>query len=186
MAYRAVPDRPASRTISEAPDDDIVPLRLHSLHNTQLKRLWRMSAANLFLLILQIGLLTIYLSREWQSTGDNYIQGTYGFDTNYMTLSFNYDWLWDKPAIQKAGAIALSIDEDGSVAEYGAISMYIIPCDEASRYLLSHLRLSSGFTSYTAFLLFASRFSSLINGNRSPSIRPRTHIGLIACTIYIR
>ena len=90
-----------------------------------LKRIWRLSAANLVLLIIQVILFTTYLTGNWSNAETtSIVQATYGFDTNYMSIDFNYDWVWEEDAIEKAGTIVVDRDDTGVVTEYGTISMY--------------------------------------------------------------
>jgi hypothetical protein len=76
------------------------------------------------LVILQLVLLLTHITWKWHPRKTN-VQGTYGFDTNYMTLAHDYDWLWQERAVQRAGAIALTKNEENVVVEYAVISMYV-------------------------------------------------------------
>lgn len=122
MGYDALP---ASSPSDDPNNDDVYALDYSNRNNKQQKCIWRVSIANLVLLVVQIGLLAahIVIQREHDDKGESYIQGTYGFDTKYMSLDHGYDWLWEERAIQRGGGIAIRKDDNGTVLEYGVISM---------------------------------------------------------------
>ena len=109
--------------------DDLSPIaRPEAISRTLSGKFWHLSIANLVLLVLQVVLLTVHIGGQWLPLKPNLIQSSYGFNSNYMTLDHGYDWLWQDPAIEKAGSIVLKRDEEGEVIEYGVISMYeIVP-----------------------------------------------------------
>lgn len=143
MAYHALPDKPGTPVPLDNAEDQVQLPGLIPLQRKRLKAFWRLSTANLALLVLQLVLLLAHSVYERHATGRTQVQGTYGFDTKYMTLAHDYDWLWKEPAIQRAGAIALTRNEENEVVEYGVISMYVIGI---VRYMLP-----IGISSNTAF-----------------------------------
>jgi hypothetical protein len=123
MAYHALPNKPASLDSFENADNNL-PLPCPGNCSTgRRSKFWRLSIINLVLLILQLLLLLTHITWKWLPRTTN-VRGTYGFDTNYMTLAHDYDWLWHERAVQRAGAIALTKNEENVVVEYAVISMY--------------------------------------------------------------
>lgn len=126
MFYHALTAKPENSSSSEDLHEDCQPPTFSDHQNKQLKRVWRLSVANLVLLVLQALFLAAHVSREWLPSKVKYIEGTYGFDTKYMTLDHAYDWLWEDRAVQRAGAVAVMRNEENEVTEYGVISMYVV------------------------------------------------------------
>ncbi len=88
-----------------------------------LEKLRRLSVASVALLVLQVVLLFAHLTATWTGRQESFIQATYGFDTNYMSIDSSYDWVWEERAIERAGTVVVSRDDNGDVTEYGTISM---------------------------------------------------------------
>lgn len=89
------------------------------------RKLLGLSVANTVLLIIQVCLYAAHASHDWRWASERTIEGTYGFDSNYMTLDSGYDWVWEDEAIERAGTVVVSRDSNGDAVEYGTISMYV-------------------------------------------------------------
>jgi hypothetical protein len=126
MAYQALPEKLDSRSSTEDTNDTFQPSWVHNREARRQNSIWRLSIANLVLLVVQFSVFFAYNLWHWMPVGESKFQATYGFDTKYMTLSHDYDWLWEDRAIQRAGAIALRKGDGEEVLEYGIISMCVI------------------------------------------------------------
>jgi len=125
MAYQPLGDKYTIAQSMDGSDDELGPPKLDSIAHRRLNRIWRLTIVNVILVVLQLCLLAFLILPLSTDHKEKHIQGTYGFDTKYMTISHDFDWLWEDRAVQRAGAIALETDEKtGEVVEYGIISMY--------------------------------------------------------------
>jgi hypothetical protein len=90
--------------------------------------LYHISILNACLLLVVISLLTWNIARNWSHEPEHkehFIERTYGSNENYMSLDHETDYLWETPAIRRAGVIALSRNDKGGVTEIGAITMLV-------------------------------------------------------------
>jgi hypothetical protein len=107
----------------------------HNEHDRKHQRrryisLYHISILNACLLLVVISLLTWNIARTWRNeppehNQERFIERTYGSNENYMSLDHETDYLWETPAIKRAGVIALSRDDKGGITEIGAITMLV-------------------------------------------------------------
>ena len=94
----------------------------------QFARLYRLSAVNVVVLLLQVLLLMWHVIHVTETPSEehhteSFVQRAYGSNEKYMTLDHDYDFLWQDLPSQKAGVIGVSKDVHGEVQKIGAISM---------------------------------------------------------------
>ena len=119
MVYESLPKEPIDETPSNWSD------RGSEFGDFKYRcRLQRLAIANIFLLFLVLGLLSWLLFAQVHGPSKPLLTKIqYGSNVEYMSLNHKYDYLWNEQAVEKAGAVVLSIDSDGNPSEYGAISM---------------------------------------------------------------